>query len=477
MKNYIKFKAIVSIIVSINFLLATELAAKGTNFEQNGNLQEINQQSNKNNPDPKLINSFNELKNSIKSFNSELPSAVNNPNQQNEINSQDIILKLDNLKKELSTLQQTDTVKKIIAITEEINITIAPLKNGLQSNSVTQVQKKLDFFTREGISKKSYGKFGETTQKEIDKFLNQNLDDLEKQVNQIKSVPKTIEKSQNNLQSAKNNDNTQALKAQISELKNDINKISALVYILLFIILVAIGFYAYKFYIFANSSSRNRSNKNLNLNNDNQNKIINFDTFKIEVMNEIYEDLNKVLHDFSTRIQKLENSYENQINSTSQSKFTSTNINQPVIQTTKISYPQNPVNTTLYSQSSIFNSDSKLLSLYNFNSRSLSQNAITISESEYTTEQRRLGRNVSPVLEASNRGNYWILKEGSNEYLFPKGGMKINEHNYHTIAAFFECVGYQTNGNNNFTVVKAAKVSSIGEQWELRETGQINFHQ
>jgi hypothetical protein len=84
MKNYIKFKAIVSIIVSINFLLATELAAKGTNFEQNGNLQEINQQSNKNNPDPKLINSFNELKNSIKSFNSELPSAVNNPNQQND---------------------------------------------------------------------------------------------------------------------------------------------------------------------------------------------------------------------------------------------------------------------------------------------------------------------------------------------------------------------------------------------------------
>ena len=475
MKRYINFKNIASLIFSINFLLGIEQTAIGTNTnssKKNSNVQEIIQQSDKNNQNQKLINAFNSLKDSIKSFNSKLPSAVNNPSQQKEVNSQDVISKVEKFRKELSIIKQTDTVKRVIAITNEINTIIESLKDGLQPDGVSQVQKKLDFFVREGISKKSYGKFGETTQQEIEKFLNQNIDELEKKVNQIKIEPKDIAKRGDNLPPVKNNDKTKELESQILELKNDIRKTSAIVYILLFIILVGMGVYGYKFYLFLNKSNTNSLNKTTAVDQDDREKLINSEHLKIEVINEVYKDLNKVLHDFNTRIQKLEAIYQNLSNQTYPS--TNVNTNQPITQSREVSYLNN---SNLYSQSNISNSHSKLLSAYNLNSRSLSQSATTVSESEYTAEQRRLGRSVPPILESNNRGNYWILTEGNNEYLFPKGGLKISKHNYHTIAAFFECLDYQPGTSNNFTVLKPAKVSSIGEQWELRETGQLNFYQ
>jgi len=152
--------------------------------------------------------------------------------------------------------------------------------------------------------------------------------------------------------------------------------------------------------------------------------------------------------------------------------------NQESVSTEEGLYSQlSEEDTNLDSPPSISNSDSNLLSAYNLDSRSLSTRTITVSESDYTAEQRRLGRSVSPILKLNSRGSYWILKEGNNEYLFPKANLKINEHNYNTIATFFECVGYQPGALNNFTVVKLAKVSSIDERWELRETGQLNFYQ
>jgi hypothetical protein len=471
MKRYINFKNIAPLILSISFLLGIGQIAMGTNAnssKENSNGQEIIQQSDKNNQNAKLINAFNELKDSIKSFNSKLPLAVNNPSQQNEVNSQDVILKIEKLKKELSTVQQTETVKKNILILEEINTTIAPLKDGLQPDGVSQVQKKLDFFVREGISKKSYGKFGETTQQEIEKFLNQNLNALEKKVSQIKLEKINIASPQNNLAPAKNNDKSKELESQILELKNDIRKISAVVYILLFIILVGMGIYGYKFYIFVNTPNKKA------VQNNNKMHFVDIDNFQIE-LNEIYKSLNRL----DQKIKEIENRYQNPTNQTYLSTYTNTGTNQPLNQNRQVGYIHQPVKSNLYSQSNISNSDSNLLSAYNLNSRSLSQSATTVSESEYTAEQRRLGRSVRSILESNNRGNYWILSEGSNEYLFPKGGMKINEHNYHTIAAFFECM-FKCQGSqatDKFKLIKPAKVVMIGssQTWQVTERGIIEF--
>jgi hypothetical protein len=471
MKRSINFKNIAPLILSISFLLGIEQIAMGTNTnssKENSNGQEIIQQSDKNNQNAKLINAFNKLKDSIKSFNSKLPLAVNNPSQQNEVNSQDVILKIEKLKKELSTVQPTETVKKNILILEEINTTIAPLKDGLQPDGVSQVQKKLDFFVREGISKKYYGKFGETTQQEIEKFLNQNLNALEKEVSQIKLEKINIASPQNNLAPAKNNDKSKELESQILELKNDIRKISAVVYILLFIILVGMGIYGYKFYIFVSTPNKKA------MQNNNKMHFVDIDNFQIE-LNEIYKSLNRL----DQKIKEIENRYQNPTNQTYLSTYTNTGTNQPLNQNRQVGYIHQSVNSNLYSQSDISNSDSNLLSAYNLNSRSLSQSATTVSESEYTAEQRRLGRSVRSILESNNRGNYWILSEGSNEYLFPKRGIKINEHNYHTITAFFECMFkyHGSQATNKFKLIKPAKVVMIGssQTWQVTERGIIEF--
>ncbi|MEH2284794.1 MAG: hypothetical protein V7K90_26315 [Nostoc sp.] len=276
-----------------------------------------------------------------------------------------------------------------------------------------------------------------------DTFINEKLDNLDPQYKQIES--------------------------QIGEMKNEIKILSVIVYILGFIIFVGLGLFLYKFYIFLNVSNKKVNNQS---NHDNEPKFIDMEHFQIE-LNEIYKQFKK----FDEQLTELKLVYQNRNNQSYTSTYTDVITTQSVKPIKEASYPKKPVNTDLDLPPSISNYDSNLLSAYNLDSRSLSTRAITVSESDYTAEQRRLGRSVPPILEFNPRGSYWILKEDNNEYLFPKANLKINEHNYNTIATFFECIGYQSGALNNFTVVKSVKVSSIDERWELRETGQLNFYQ
>ncbi|MBD2663529.1 hypothetical protein B6N60_03425 [Richelia sinica FACHB-800] len=473
MKLHIYLKTITPILLSLNLLLVTEPTVLGTtnNSDRNINIAQINQQSSQNNENKKLIKSFEELKKSIQSFNSELQSAVNNPEQRDKINSQDVISKIEKFREELSKIQQTEQVKKVIEITDDINATVEPLKDGLKTEGVTKVQRQLASFDGESVPKNYDGKFGPATQSKINNFLNINIDALEKESNQIKTNFQKGLDPQNklpieNLPATTNTDVITELHSRVNTLKNDINKLSLIVYMLLFMILIGMGIYGYKFYLFVNTPNKKAAPNN------NKTQFIDIENFQRE-LSEVYKILNRL----EQKIKEIENSSQNNnpTNQTYSSTYTNPITHQPITQNRQVAYIHQPTNSNLHFQSHTSNSNSQLLSTYNHNSRSLSRSAITVSESEYTAEQRRLGRSVSPILESSNRGNYWILAEGSHEYLFPKGGMKINEHNYHTIATFFECVGYQPNISNNFTVVKAAKVSSIGEQWELREIGQLHF--
>jgi len=259
------------------------------------------------------------------------------------------------------------------------------------------------------------------------------------------------------------------IESQIGEMKNEIKILSLIVYILVLIIFIGVGLFLYKFYLFVNVSNKRVNNQS---NHDNQPKFIDIEHFKIEI-NEIYKQFKK----FDEQLTELKLGYPNRNNQSYTSTYRDVIKNQPVNPIREPSYPKKPVKSNLDSPPSISNSDSNLLSTYNLDSHSLSLRAIIVSESDYTAEQRRLGRSVSPILEFNPRGSYWILKEGNNEYLFPKVSLKINEHNYNTVATFFECVGYQPGAFNNFTVIKSAKVFYIGEQWELKETGQLNFYQ
>ncbi|MDE5122703.1 MAG: hypothetical protein O4965_22685, partial [Trichodesmium sp. St19_bin1] len=106
----------------------------------------------------------------------------------------------------------------------------------------------------------------------------------------------------------------------------------------------------------------------------------------------------------------------------------------------------------------------------------LSQNAITVSAAIESIDNSRLGVG-KPVLEKQRRGSYWILKQGSSQYLVPSDTIKINEYSIDTLKNLFECQGANSEGyKGKFELLKPAKVSSIGEEkWQLSEPGKLEF--
>ncbi len=112
---------------------------------------------------------------------------------------------------------------------------------------------------------------------------------------------------------------------------------------------------------------------------------------------------------------------------------------------------------------------------YNKNPDLLLKNAILVSETEESIEQRRLGYKQPPIMEQHKHGNYWILTSGGDNYLVPKGNMRINEYSYKTVESLFQCDGYTAGYSSNFILIKPAKVFPSGKQWELIELGVIQF--
>jgi hypothetical protein len=105
----------------------------------------------------------------------------------------------------------------------------------------------------------------------------------------------------------------------------------------------------------------------------------------------------------------------------------------------------------------------------------LSKNAIIVSPTIESLDNSRLGVDKLVVLEEKQRkGNYWILTQGSSQYLVPSDTIKINSHNSNTLEELFECE--DVNNENKFELLKPAKVSSIGEKkWKLSKPGKLKF--
>ena len=415
-----------------------------------------------------------DLKDAIKSFNDDIRKVVAGNKNQNEVNSKNILKKLDNLNEELALLsknsQTSKVVKNINSTISEIDKIIKPLENGLTNDRVTQVQKDLGFFKTRKISEESYGRLKEITQEEIEKFTNNKINELNTQIvslesllnkKEVKPTPGISPQSQKSPSKAKNDG------LELNAVKSSLRNLTITVIILGFILLGLIIFCIYR--IITLIEQQRQITNSLKSNQ----KFIDIDKFQIE-LNEIYKRLNN----FDTRLKQIESSSHNKTNKTP-SNYPSTSPNIPISQprTEPVSQPQPPqprINQ-LYQPANISNTNIGLVSAYNINPRSFSEQAITVSESNLTAQQRRLGKNIQSILESDSRGNYWIITEGNDEYLVPKANMKINEHNYLTISIFFNCLGYNSNSSNEFTLVKPAKVYRRGEQWELIEVGELRF--
>jgi hypothetical protein len=122
-------------------------------------------------------------------------------------------------------------------------------------------------------------------------------------------------------------------------------------------------------------------------------------------------------------------------------------------------------------------SDLQLISMYQHDARSLLKNAIEVSETEQSIDQRRLGGGQGAIIQKVRRGNYCILNEGGVDYMVPKNNIKINEHSLNTVANLFECQGYRS-GYSGFKLMKPARVSAIsrGETWQVVERGVLQFY-
>ena len=122
-------------------------------------------------------------------------------------------------------------------------------------------------------------------------------------------------------------------------------------------------------------------------------------------------------------------------------------------------------------------SNPQLVSAYNEDARSFSNNGTAVAETKQSIEQRHLSRNQPIIFEKNRRGNYFILKEDVAEYMFPKHNIKINEYNWSTVADLFECQGYR-HEYSGFKLIKPARVSAIsrGETWQLVERGVLQFY-
>jgi hypothetical protein len=115
--------------------------------------------------------------------------------------------------------------------------------------------------------------------------------------------------------------------------------------------------------------------------------------------------------------------------------------------------------------------EAELAATYNANPNSLleTETAITVSDSQSTQEI---------VLEIDKRGNYYIISQGSDNYLVPKQQIKLNKHNQKTFDQLFEGHGLQEKFNT-LLLLKPAKVSPInpGQSWRLSERGVVKWIQ
>ena len=114
--------------------------------------------------------------------------------------------------------------------------------------------------------------------------------------------------------------------------------------------------------------------------------------------------------------------------------------------------------------------------IYKEDPRSLSENAIEVSEADRSMDKPRISSTQAVIIQKVRRGNYWILNEADIDYMVPRHNIKINEYNSKTVANLFECQGYQSE-YSGFQLIKPAKVSAIskGETWQLVERGILQF--
>ncbi|MDJ0716938.1 MAG: hypothetical protein QNJ54_22430 [Prochloraceae cyanobacterium] len=436
--------------------------------------------------------------------------------------------------------KQQEEIKKILedikkTLKEVSEKIINPLKDGLgcedsgtKCDNIEKVQRNLDFFKTQNIPDKYYGALGPTTIKEIRKFLSKKIDDLEKNVQLIRekiNPPPLSTKTPNNQGSNseinKLAEQIKLLKQEIQQIKQETQQIKqesqqikqesqqikqknqqikqesqqiriiSLVAILLSIIALLPHIFN-RLKIFKNKKKITKTSTKLPDNLSTQ-------SVSPGQVKENYWDINEIYHQILPELnEQLLSIVDREIDSELKPiKYELKEIKNSL----RLKNPSHQVYTDEKSnqreQKHYFQDQSKYsrehtvepslqtftssnlrwVQTYNRDPRSLSRNAIEVSETQKSISDRSLGISKIVTLENKNRGAYVILTEGNIDYLVPGPNFRITDNNYKTVQALFECRGYKKGYSENFQLIQPATVYPLSgnQHWQLQERGILQF--
>jgi hypothetical protein len=120
-------------------------------------------------------------------------------------------------------------------------------------------------------------------------------------------------------------------------------------------------------------------------------------------------------------------------------------------------------------------SDTELVKSYNSDRNSLAQKGTKVAIGKNSYYQDRSGADKAAVLNEKNKGDFFVLRDGNFEYLFPGEKLNVNQHNLSSVEKLFICHGYESSNHKKIQLIKAAKVTYKDTEWILREQGELNF--
>jgi hypothetical protein len=403
-----------------------------------------------------LQNTFSEFQLALDELLTQLQQVANKKIDKKDVNSSATLEKLQQLslvnnsfqKKILTSDVNSSNFKNIDNTIKDIFKVIEPLKSGLDFKAVKQIQEILGIDKKPEVSRNK-GSFGKITQGEIKEYLTKKSQNLNNQIQQLGTVSTngSTATDTKQIENIPNNNRNLGVENQNSQKSSSGLLALSLVSFVAGIIIGAIAMFIYKDR-YANPHPENS--------NDRENFARN---------EQVYSHPEKSV---SPQISMKQHTSQPP---TKRIEITPLKFSEEV-------YTPDSHNPQLIANDNLNSPESILVGAYNKNRNSLLKIATEVSETEESINQRRVGSDRAAILEqvAKGKGNYWIVSEQGVDYLLPKGNIKINEYNYETVEALFDCHSYRPGYSSDFQLVRPARVSVIGQKmWELADYGVLEF--
>lgn len=368
--------------------------------------------------------------------------------------------------------------QNIGVILERFTKVIHPFKNGLNSAKVKQVQEYLGFFPRRNINPDFYGFYGQTSQEEIEIFIQDNQNKLAIQTKQLtEGINQELKKIKQNKETANLQNLEQqlkqletenkTLKTEVGQLKNQSGNYWLMLTAVLLSVVSCLGI----LYLMFKHKEKGKLAPT---------KVYNLTTNDLAIIEEeMYE---KIAQQFKEQMRLIESRFKSLEGTSAFPKniqqFTpSSNVDQKlrVIATREQGLNNSEGNST----PKIINPYDLLVNDYNCASEELMENAMEVNpinlDQFQPTDDHTLPQEI--LFKKQKKGQYWIIKVDNFYYLVPKVNMLITKVSHQSLQNFFECYGYKAGFSTKIQLLKPARVSVIQEnqEWEFIQKGVIQF--